>query len=68
MLFLRTTPNVCEFEVAAIDRLASTRSAPELAAAHADFLTAAGRMESLCMDFGLFLSRELSGLVRKTLP
>ena len=60
--------DVCEFEVAAIDRLATTRSAAELAAAHADFLNAAGRMESLYMDFGLFLSRELSGLVRKTLP
>ena len=60
--------NACEFEVAAIDRLTSTRSAPELATAHTDFLTAAGRMENLYMDFGLFLNRELSGLFRKTLP
>ena len=60
--------NACEFEVAAIDRLTSTRSAPELATAHTDFLTAAGRMESLYMDFGLLLNRELSGLFRKTLP
>ena len=60
--------DVCEFEVAAIDRLAATRSAAELAVAHADFLNAAGRMETLYMDFGLFLSRELSGFVCKTLP
>ena len=58
----------CDFEVAAIDRLAAARPAPELAKAHADFLNAAGRMESLYMDFGLFLSRELVGLLRKTLP
>ena len=59
---------ICDFEVAAVGRLATLRSAPELAEAHGAFLKAAGRMESLYMDFGLFLSRELLRLVRKPLP
>lgn len=59
---------VCDFEIAAAGRLATLRSAPALAEAHGAFLKAAGRMESLYMDFGLFLSRELLGLVRKSLP
>ena len=59
---------LCDFEIAAVDRLAGRRTASELAEVHAKFLKDAGRMESLYMDFGLFLRRELSGIIRKTLP
>lgn len=59
---------LCAFETPAVERLISARSASQLAKAHTDFNKAAGRMESLYMDFGLFLSRELAGLHRKSLP
>ena len=62
------TDGLCEFETPAVERLILVRSASDLAKAYTDFIDAAGRMESLYMDFGLFLSRQLGGLLRKSLP
>ena len=62
------TDSQCAFEKPAVERLILSRSASELAKAHTDFINAAGTMEGLYMDFGLFLSRELLGLRRKSLP
>ena len=58
----------CDFEGQAIARLLEHRSAGDLAAAHGSFLQTAAQMDSLYLDFGHFLSRELISLHRKSLP
>lgn len=58
----------CDFEQPAITRLAGGCPAADLAAAHGSFLRTASQMDSLYLDFGHFLSRELISLHRKSLP
>ena len=58
----------CDFEDAAIARLVEGRPAADLAAAHGRFLRTAAQIDSLYLDFGHFLSRELISLHRKSLP
>lgn len=58
----------CDFEGEAIAQLVEKRSAADLAEAQAAFLRAAAKMDSLYLDFGHFLSRELIGIHRKSLP
>ena len=62
------TPPQCDFEGEAIARLLENRSAADLAEAQAGFLRTAAKMDSLYLDFGHFLSRELTGIHRKSLP
>lgn len=63
----QTSPQ-CDFERDAIARLLEHRSAADLAEAQAEFLHTAAKMDSLYLDFGHFLSRELVGIHRKPLP
>lgn len=58
----------CDFEAVAIARLVDGRTAAELAEAHTNFQRTAAMMDSLYLDFGHFLSRELIALHRKSLP
>ena len=58
----------CDFEGEAIAQLVEKRSAADLAEAQAGFLRTAAKMDSLYLDFGHFLSRELIGIHRKSLP
>lgn len=58
----------CDFERAAIAQILESRSPADLAEAHGAFLRAAMQMDSLYLDFGHFLSRELMSLHRKSLP
>jgi DNA polymerase-3 subunit delta' len=63
----KTAPQ-CDFEGEAILQLLENRSAADLAEAQAAFLRTAAKMDSLYLDFGHFLSRELIGIHRKSLP
>ena len=58
----------CDFEDAAIRQILEHRVPADLAEAHASFLRQATQMDSLYLDFGHFLSRELTALHRKSLP
>lgn len=62
------TGDQCVFETKVVARLADGHTAAELAEAHASFLQKAAQMDSLYLDFGHFLQRELIGLHRKPLP
>ena len=61
-------PAHCDFEATAVARLCDIHTPDHLAEAHAGFVRTAAQMDSLYLDFGHFLSRELSGIHRKTLP
>ncbi|MEL0197770.1 MAG: AAA family ATPase [Rhodobiaceae bacterium] len=62
------TAPLCDFEEAAIRQILEHRVPDDLAEAHAAFLRRAAQMDSLYLDFGHFLSRELIALHRKSLP
>ena len=60
--------DLCEFEIPAIERLASDHSADQLAQFHNEFVTNAAKVESLFLDFPRFLERHFTKIYEKTLP
>ena len=61
-------PPACEFETRAISVLSGRHDRASLAERHAAFVRSAGQMDDFYLDFGHFLSRELSWLRGKSLP